>query len=207
VSEAQAFHIPNLTIQFYPSTQEGQAMVSTQEVFCLAGDLYQGYKGAICDVHERTLLEEEMLAIHDVDGTLHRVQSSRKSRLGSRDYRKKKEYAKLDAEKRQQRLADLELLEKERALGIKPTDSPVVPDEEKGEKAPPEPVAAVAPVAEIAVEVPIEPVEEAKPDSVPMPLVGVQVHCDECLKGSPPGHRNPANWLRGHKFGAHKRKK
>ena len=55
--ETVPVHIPNLTIQHFPKTAEGQALIASQRVFCLEGTLYQGYKGAIPDVSEKVLTD------------------------------------------------------------------------------------------------------------------------------------------------------
>ena len=114
MAEAQPVHISNLTIQHFPKTSEGQAMVGSQEVFCLDGKLYQGYKGAIANVDEKTLLDTELEAVHNVDGTIDRIMSIRKTRLGSAEYRREEELSRRYAVRRDQKRKDLELAKLER---------------------------------------------------------------------------------------------
>ncbi len=126
MSEAQPVHIANLTIQHYPKTAEGQAMVSSQEVFCLDGKMYQGYKGAIANVDEKVLLDAELEAVHDVDGTKERVYGNRKSRLGSARYRRDEELQKRENVKSEQVLKDLQLLKLQKEMRALDTVDDVV---------------------------------------------------------------------------------
>ncbi len=123
MAEAQPVHISNLTIQHFPKTSEGQAMVGSQEVFCLDGKLYQGYKGAIAHVDEKTLLDAELEAVHNIDGTMDRVISNRKSRLGSAEYRREEELSKRYALRRDQKRKDLELEKLEREVASLSTET------------------------------------------------------------------------------------
>jgi len=114
MAEAQPIHISNLTIQHFPKTSEGQAMVGSHEVFCLDGKLYQGFKGAIANVDEKVLLDAELDVVHNVDGTMDRVLSNRKTRLGSAEYRRAEELQKRENVKSDQKRKDLELAKLER---------------------------------------------------------------------------------------------
>jgi len=111
-------HIPGMSIQFWPQTQEGQNTIASQEVFCIGGLLYQGYKGAINSVNEKSLFDNELDKVHDIDGTMHRQRTIREQRLGSRQIRKQKELDKRDDAKRVQRVADLNLIKLERELQV-----------------------------------------------------------------------------------------
>ncbi len=110
---SEARHIPNLTIQHYPKTAEGQSMVGSQEPFCIGAKIYQGFKGAIATSDERLLSDDEVKAVHDIDGTMEAVFANRAARKHSRQYRKDEELTRRDNVKKEQRLKDLQLLEAE----------------------------------------------------------------------------------------------
>ena len=117
MTEAAVAYRP-MTLNQFLATHDGQMRIASQEPFCVGGMLYQAYKGAIPDIHERQLTDEEIAAVHDEDGTLHVVLTNRKNRLDSRSFRKAKEYRVRDETKRKQRLADLELAKLEKELGL-----------------------------------------------------------------------------------------
>lgn len=170
-------HIPNLTIQHFPKTQEGQALIGSLQVFCLGATLWQGTRtGAIASPSEKQLTDAELEAVYDVDGTKPKIVAERRARRGFRQSRKDEEVERRAEERRDREMKDLQLQKLKQELSSDPQ--------------PP----AVQPQAE-------EPVE-AKPAARPVDLESVL--CSICGKRSPSNHRNPKRWLTGHSMGAHK---
>jgi hypothetical protein len=105
---------PTLTIQHFPKSQEGQMLIAEQKPFILGGQIYQGYKETVANVHEKQCTDAEIEAMYDVDGTKGNVLTVRKQRLAGRAEARRKELAEREAEKRLRKKEELELAKLER---------------------------------------------------------------------------------------------
>lgn len=90
-----------ITISQFQKTIQGRALIERQELFILAGRLYQGYNQKAVEVPEDQCSDAELQATHDIDGTLHRIIESRRRRLEGNKNAKDRE----SAERRQKQIA------------------------------------------------------------------------------------------------------
>lgn len=206
-----------LTLPYFVKTQEGQALIQDERVFCLAGKLYQGHKGAIIDVNFRQL-QGEWDRVVDVDETLERVRAAARQRESVRNLRKSRELAEREQKAAERELATLQLGKLRKELGleggeanlerlehlkslIQKAEAPLPPEvpedadiEIEPEPGKPKPVAEI--VSKEQIEAMIRDAEKARP----------QVECSLCGAKSPKHHKNPAGWLLGHNMGKHKKR-
>jgi hypothetical protein len=114
------FQMPKGTrvpLKVYIRTIPGIAMIQSGELFCLDGQLYQGFNGTgVAIAYEDVLSDEEMGKIHDVDDTLHIIQSQRSSRTGGREVAREKERRERKLVKDQASLVGIQLAREELAL-------------------------------------------------------------------------------------------
>jgi hypothetical protein len=121
-----------LTINQYMKTLQGRQMVESQDLFILAGKVYQGYDGKVMETTEDQIVETEIENAHDIDGSKQRVLDTRKRRLEGAALSKKRELAqRRKAEIATERDA-LELIKLRREMGALDPDDPA-PEPEPSE--------------------------------------------------------------------------
>jgi len=82
-----------ITINQFQKTLQGRAIIERQELFVLAGMLYQGYNQKAIETVEDQCSDEEIAGCHDIDGTRHRVIDTRRRRLAGMANAKQREMA------------------------------------------------------------------------------------------------------------------
>lgn len=184
--------VPTLTIQHFPSTQEGQQLIAEQKPFILGGEIFQGYQNVPIRVFEMQLTDEELEAAHDVDGTKDRVWFKRRQRTGMRDDRKASEYRQRRANLRRERAVIRDTIKEDKAAGI-----PISPADRAD-------LAEIDGRMQRLVDLSNIHQEEAAEFKAPPEGAekGGDLMCPDCQKICPPG-KNFNKWLKGHQMGAH----
>jgi hypothetical protein len=190
-----------MDINTFCKTPEGVQMIQEQRaIFCIGGQLYQGYNQVPVEVSEVQLEDGELDAAIDVDGTKNRVWFARKQRLEGRYERKMQEYDKRRAMLREQRKGIVDGIMQAKASGIPAspdTDEELARIDDKMKRLADEsgrerlrfardrhdPVAA-----------------EARVEAEKAAVVATRVECRVCGVLSPEGHGNPPMWRRGHEM-------
>lgn len=175
--------VPQLTIQHFPKTSEGQSLIANQKPFILGGKVYQGYKETLIEVKEKQLSDQELADAYDVDSSIEQVMFERRARLGSRDYRKNQELAERRAIARAKERDELELIKLRRELGAD---------------------------AHIEAAPQVEQPEPTASKEAPKPLTASQAayKCDICGGVQPIESKcSGKRWLASHKMGKHRNPK
>ena len=182
------------TIQSWSQTAEGVEMIDAQKVFCIEGRLWQGYQKVAFLVDESQMEDRELDAVEDIDDTMGRIWFNRKNRLGGRHDRKIVEYDGRRAELRLQGNAVLDSIERLQKAGLPPSAD----DKEQYSR-------IQARMARLVDESTAQRLAHAtlREDPETAAVVAAEkkseaVDCQHCGKVSPEGHKNPANWRRGH---------
>ena len=184
--------MPN--IQTWVKTPEGIEKIESQEMFCISGDIWQGWKGTCIRVSESQLQDGEMEKVEDVDDTMSRVWFARRQRLQGRVERKEAEYDTRRATLRRERNEIIDSISKQKEMDISPSPDDLdqlkridvrmarLVDEGNRQrlsiaeaKEDPETAAAIAAEKKLA-----------------------RVECEHCKEVSPEGHKNPRAWRTGH---------
>jgi hypothetical protein len=190
-----------LSIQHWIKTEEAQQLVADQVTFCIGGTLFQSHKQVPFVVHERNLTDEEMKSIVDVDGTINRIHMIRRQRLEARHREKGEEYARRRADVRERRSKIRQSIKEDMELKIAPSPADYKEIQECDDRMmrlqdlSTEESLAAARALEAQETKPAEPVLEqyvAPPKE--------QTTCPDSGSQSPPGHRSPDRWLRGHRM-------
>jgi len=188
----------------WAKTPEGMSTIQEQTLFCLGGQVWQGYQGVAVRCPESLLETHELENVKDIDGSMERVWFRRRQRLESRYMRKSKEYDERRMQLRRERSSVRESIKEDKALGIEASDDDLQQIEkinarmarlrDLSQESEYEAALAAEDLAKKAASgVPVE-------DTEPPPA---QVKCDECDAESPLG-KDPERWLRGHKMGKHR---
>ena len=197
-----------MDLKSWPKTSEGvEIIIGQRQLFCTAGQLYQGYNQVPVEVDEVQVTDAELADVMDLDGTLDRVHFRRRQRLESREMRKQKEYDERRAALRAQRRNIVEEIKESKAAGI--PSSPDVMSELSRIDGRLSRLADVALRAEVqAAADRVDPLAaEAREAAEKAEEIAQRLQCAECEAMSPEGHHNPANWLRGHRMGQHKKQR
>jgi hypothetical protein len=194
-----------LDLRDFMKTAEARSIIGDNHVFCVGGLLFQGFRGGPMPVEEGQLTMDELKAVDDRDGTMHKVWFRVKQRLESRNDNKSIEYGKRRTVLRGERQQIRESIKHDKELGIQTSPADVdeirridkrmsrlqdIGLEDDYEYA----LAHSVPASEI----PAKPEPPKAEEAVPA--------CAECGAAAP--GKDPQKWLRGHKMGKHgKRKK
>ena len=192
------------TLKNFLKSSEGQAAIETGKVFLCDGYLFQGYCGGPMPVEEGQLSMDELKAVEDRDGTMHKVWFRVQQRQGSRHDRKSKEYSirRKGVREEKQALRDSMVFDK-KELGLDPSEA----DKQELKKLDKRMLRLADPELEenfLYAEKHSKPHQPEAAPVEPEPLP-VQGKCPECNKMCPPG-KVFDRWLRGHTMGAHRQK-
>jgi len=182
-----------LQMQYWIKTQEAQEVIGSGRIFCIQGELLQGYKGGPMPVGENQITEEEMKAVKDIDDTMHRVWFKRKQRLESAFLRKQKEYderAHIVRDEQEKTFQHMERREKLK-LAPSPLDAAVIRRQD----------ARLERLAQLRGEEELKraTMEADKKKTVPADK-DPDFACTACGDACPIDHKSPAKWLTGHKL-------
>jgi hypothetical protein len=184
----------SLPLNYWKKTMEGMQVIQEQKPFCLGGNLFQGYQGAPISIGESQLSDEEMQNVQDIDGTMARQWTIRRQRLESRYSRKMQEYDERRATLRDRRGKIRDGLKSDAETNIPPNPSDLAELERidaRMKRLEDMTTQESMKLAHLRVGEKVE--EEVAPV--------VERHgaiCDHCQKESPPAHKNPKMWLKGH---------
>ena len=184
-----------LQLQFWIKTQEAIEMLSDETIiFCIENKLFQGHKGAPFSVHEGDLTHAEMKSIRDVDGTLNTIWIKRRQRLEARFNRKEEEYSNRRVILLTRRNEILTSIEREQKLEIHSENSPLVREVKKID-ARLEKISAAEEFSQVQL---ADDKKNELPEEIQAITPEQMATTCSCGKSSPPDHRNPKMWLRGH---------
>ena len=202
-----------LNIKDWAKTAEGLNLIEQQTMFCIGGDLWQGYRKVAFKVNERQITDDEIESATDVDDTKGKVWFRRKQRLQGRHDRKTKEYSQRRMELRKERSSIVQSIKEQKEMGLAASPDDVrsideinermtrLVDLESSEKL----LFAKASVESAQAEEEAKRLEDlnAVAEAKPMPKkkrVMVAAECDACGAKSPDQHPSPEMWLRGHRI-------
>lgn len=191
-----------MSIQHWVKTQEAIEIIESQRVFCIGGELWQGFQRTPIRVHEAQLDDFEIDSALDIDSTLDKVRTNRRNRIEGRNERKRREYSDRRQELRQQRTSIRSSIKEAKDMGIPVSQDDLAALEEIERRM----QRLIVLDKELKDEPPVE-VSEPPPVYEPDELETGRVKCLVCGEQAPEGHKRPKAWLRGHTMGKHKAKK
>jgi hypothetical protein len=186
-----------ISIEQWAKTAEGIEMIESQKVFCVRGDLWQGYKQVAIRTHEDQLSTEELnevAGVRDVDGTMSQVWFKRRQRIEGRLDRKRREYNARQKDLREERTAIRQSIKEDKELNIPASAADIAQITEIDER--------MKRLRDLAQEQELEKANIAlgnvEPEPPPPPLDPGKYDCVECGLECPREHHNPKMWLNGH---------
>lgn len=191
-----------MTLADFAKTPEYEEIVQLQNVFCVDGLLFQGFRGGPMPVEETQLTIAELDNVDDRDGTMHRVWFRLMQRLELRHNNKSREYGKRRKLLREERGVIRQAIrdDKETGLPVNPEDIAEIERIDQRMKLLRDPGLEVDYLHALErSKPPGERMVQAKPAEdrdIILPS------CPECGELVPPG-KDFKKWLNGHRLGKH----
>lgn len=196
--------MPN--IQTWIKTPEGAETIESQIVFCLEGQLWQGWRKVAIQVTETLLTDEELDRVRDIDNSLSRVWFARRQRLEGIGEAKQREYDTRRSVLRQQRREIMSDIKEAKGLGIEPSPDDLAQldrIDDRMKRLSDETNLLKLRHAHNRVHPEQVQAEKQRADEEKRAR---RLQCPHCESISPEGHKNPPMWLKGHTMACKKAK-
>jgi hypothetical protein len=200
--------MPQMDLRTWKTTPDGIAQIESEKHFCIGGMIWQGYRGVPIAPEERLVSTRELEEAADIDGSKAAIWKSRRQRIEARYLRKMAEYDERRAQLRRTRSEIRQSIREDKDLGLEASED----DLDQIKRIEQRMRRLVDLNKELDLEAACEAEREAGPaleeeggsETPKEEAAPQQVTCGHCEKISPPGHKNPQGWLKGHEMGAHR---